>query len=126
MACQGKSSRKEIFYCVCQLARVYNITMSKKQVALKLRLKGLTYQEVGRRLGISRQRVQQLIRPPREIYNLVHDRAKGRCEDCGIALPHMHNGHVHHENSVDIHEEDFNDVKNLVYLCWSCHRKRHN
>src|SRR6516225_16594 len=86
---------------------------------LELWLKGLTYAEVARAVGLSRQRVQQIVRPPKAVYDLVVKRASGCCRDCGVKLL---SGHVHRENH---DSEDFNDIENLVYLCPACHRKRH-
>lgn len=82
-------------------------------------LKGLTYAEVARQTGLSRQRVQQIVRPPKPVYDLILARAGGRCQDCGTETP---SGHVHHN---DHDSEDFNDVDSLVYLCPSCHQRRH-
>ncbi len=86
--------------------------------ALRLRLKGLSYAEIGKAMGISRQRAQQLIRPSADIYNFVRRRAESRCQDCGIELV---SGHVHHLNQVD----NYNDPDNLMYLCVSCHAIAH-
>jgi len=80
---------------------------------------GLTYAEIGAHLDLSRQRVQQLIRPPRAIYEAVKSRAEGKCEDCGVAIQ---GGHVHHKNDPGL---DYNALENLLYLCASCHPKRH-
>lgn len=94
--------------------------MSKisQAVALEMRLKGLTYAEIGKSLGCTRQRVQQLIRPPMATYNFIKRRANNKCEQCGIELS---SGHVHHVSCV----ENYNDIENLQYLCVSCHRKAH-
>lgn len=88
--------------------------------AIELRLKGLTYQEIGEALGCSRQRAQQLVRPDTEIYEWVQRRANGKCEACGTALQ---SGHVHHKARTN--EEDYNRLENLQYLCISCHQKVH-
>lgn len=89
-----------------------------KEEAIELKLKGLSYAEIARRFGVSRQRVQQMIRPPKEVYNAVKERAKGRCQFCGVELD---SGHVHHLNNV----EDYNDWMNLRYLCTACHTNVH-
>ncbi len=84
-------------------------------------MRGLTYSEIGSSLGLSRQRVQQLVRPPAAIYRFVHARAHGRCETCHV---HTRSGHVHHKSLNDT--DNYNDVDNLAYLCVSCHRIAHN
>ncbi len=97
--------------------------MSKRKEALLLRLQGLPYSAVGERLGISRQRAQQLVSPPRAIRREVVLRADGRCADCHLIVGKS--GHVHHKASVGAVENNFNDLSNLVLLCPSCHFDAH-
>ena len=80
----------------------------------------MTYQQIGDDLGISRQRVQQLIAPPNHIRIRVVRTAQGKCEDCGVQVGHS--GHVHHISNP---EEDYNDIANLRLLCLSCHMRSH-
>lgn len=87
---------------------------------LSLRLEGKTYGEIAKQAGISRQRVQQLLSPPRKIRDSVVLKYSGCCKDCGLYVGKK--GHIHHNNSDG---EDFNDVDNLELLCISCHRRRH-
>src|ERR1700757_1222375 len=82
--------------------------------ALELKLSGLTYAAIGKQLGLSRQRVQQMLRPPKAIYELIRERARYRCEKCGLKT---RSGHVHHQKLT----EDWNDIPNLRYLCLKCH-----
>lgn len=89
-----------------------------KLKALNLWLKGLTYTEIGRRMGYSRQRAQQIIAPPTAIRNAIKKRAEGRCEHCGVELE---GGHIHHLGSDGRTPENYNDMANLVYLCILCH-----
>jgi len=88
---------------------------------LLLRLNGFTYNDIAHKAGVSRQRVQQILSPPKNIKDLVVNRANGKCEGCGIRVGHS--GHIHHINNED---EDYNDTDNLQLLCISCHRKAHN
>jgi hypothetical protein len=94
--------------------------MGVENKAVEMKLKGMTYAEIGKALGVSRQRAQQMVRPPKAIYDAVQDRAKGRCEHCGIELQR---GHVHHKEGDDV---GYNDLRNLEYLCISCHRAVHS
>jgi len=94
--------------------------MSNSSKAIELKLLGYTYAQIGKELGVSRQYAQQLVRPPRAIYELVKARAAGRCEECHDTVQ---NGHVHHKGG---NGEDFNDVPNLTYLCLSCHTTIHH
>ena len=90
----------------------------RKQRAISLKMSGMTYAEVGKELGISRQRAQQLVRPPSAIYRLVKSRANSMCEECGAVVA---KGGVHHLNS----SENYNDLENLRYLCLRCHAIAH-
>lgn len=92
----------------------------RRKMAHAMKREGKTYREIGEKLGVSHQRAQQLVRPPKAIYDAVKDRARGRCEDCGIA---DESGHVHHAD--EFAELHLNDAANLEYLCASCHRTRH-
>lgn len=87
---------------------------------LAMRLDGFTYQQIADKFNVSRQRIQQILSPPKAIRNYVVEKFKGRCADCGINVGKS--GHIHHENS-DF--EDYNDINNLELLCISCHGKRH-
>lgn len=90
--------------------------------AQELYLAGRSYREIGEALGVSRQYIQQLVRPPAIVYNLVKQLANGCCQRCGIAV---RSGHVHHVSTTDRTLDDFNDLDNLKYLCPSCHRIEH-
>ena len=86
----------------------------------KLFREGLTYAAIASKVGLSRQRVQQIVRPPKPIYDAVKAKADGKCEECGVVVS---NGHIHHANGAG---ENFNDMENLQYLCPGCHRKAHS
>lgn len=86
-------------------------------------IKGLTYGEIATKVGVSRQRVQQIVRPPADIYNKVRDRAKACCQKCGISVPI--GGHVHHLKAEGRTVNNINNVNNLQYLCRTCHRIEH-
>jgi len=87
--------------------------------AIELKLRGMTYAEIGQQLGVTRQRAQQLTKPPKRVYEMVRQRAGGACELCGFELQ---SGHVHHKGGSF---ENYNDPDNLQYLCLSCHVKQH-
>lgn len=88
---------------------------------LKLRLDGLTYKEIGERANISRQRVQQIISPPKEVQQVIQQKFNGRCAECGILVGKS--GHIHHVSNNGA--EHYHDIDNLQLLCVSCHRIRH-
>lgn len=88
---------------------------------LDYRLSGMTYEAIGKELGVSRQRVQQIISPPEHIRNTIVQRANGKCQRCGVIVDGS--GHVHHIGNIS---ENYNDDENLELLCISCHRIAHN
>ena len=83
---------------------------------------GMSYSAIGRRFGISPQRVQQLVRPPVQVVNMLRARAKNRCEWCEIPL---RSGHVHHVVKVGHFTKDRSSLDKLLYLCATCHREAH-
>ncbi len=94
---------------------------TKRRQALELRLAGLSYAQIGKQLGVSRQRIQAMIAPPKEIRNYIVKIASGLCTSCGIKV--SNSGHVHHVDNLD---ETYNDINNLTLLCPGCHRLAHN
>lgn len=96
---------------------------SRKAEIFRLRREGETFASIAHQLGISRQRVSQLLTPPKGILRLVAERQDGACLDCGLHCNGK--GQVHHISVGHEDIEDYNDIENLVLLCPSCHRKRH-
>ena len=92
----------------------------RQEEILRGRLAGLTYAQIGRQLGVSRQRVHQLIAPPTWIRDRVVKAHDGRCRGCGIVV--NGSGHVHHTSC---NGEDYNDIANLQLLCIPCHHRAH-
>ena len=64
---------------------------------MRLRLDGYTYKRIADDTGVSRQRIQQLLSPPKEVRNYVIRKYNGQCADCGIIVGRS--GHVHHNDS---------------------------
>ena len=89
---------------------------------LALRLQGLTYQEIGGRFHISRQRVQQILSPSTVIRRIVVKHYNGACASCGLHVGNK--GHIHHKSSNDTFEA-YNDLDNLELFCLSCHMQQH-
>ena len=88
---------------------------------IEMKLEGATYAEIAKIAGISRQRIQQLISPPKAIREYVVNKCGGKCVACGILTGRS--GHIHHEGGNG--DGDYNDIDNLLLLCPSCHRMRH-
>ena len=95
-----------------------------RSLALQLRFEGRTYEEIGKVLRVSRQRVQQILSPSNELRALVLLRAKCRCEDCGISGTTTRL-HIHHRKATGLAVDTYNELENLCSLCMSCHRKAH-
>jgi len=87
---------------------------------LKLRLNGYTYARIAMRANVSRQRVQQILAPPRPIRDFVVNKHDGKCAKCGLYVGKS--GHVHHAGN---ETETYNDIENLELLCLTCHRGAH-
>jgi len=94
--------------------------MDKKKL-LELRLKGMTYQAIANEVGVSRQRIQQLLSPPEAVRVYVVNKYHGCCKECGLLVGNT--GHIHH---IGGNEENYNDIENLELLCMSCHRVKHS
>ena len=86
-----------------------------------MRLDGRSYAEIGAELGISRQRVQQILSPPTAIRDMVRRAAKDRCQGCGVIVGKS--GHVHHRDSTN--GDTYSQLDNLQLLCRSCHWYAH-
>lgn len=55
----------------------------------------------------------------------AYNRDRGKCKCCGTSLTESTPRHCHHIRNT-LHIEDINKVKNLAWLCESCHRMIHN
>jgi len=89
----------------------------------RMYLDGATYAAIAQSEGISRQRIQEILRPPVGVRMAISGRYDGRCADCGIAVTGRQ-AHIHHRTLTES-AEAWNDIDNLMLLCQSCHRRRH-
>lgn len=89
--------------------------------ALALWRQGKTYAHIGKVVGVTRQRVQQLFQVPMAGMAQLANRAGNRCESCQSWI-YGHGAHAHHR---DRNVEVYNALDNLQYLCISCHGKMH-
>ena len=97
--------------------------MADRERALRLRLEGHSYRQIGEALNISRQRAQQITSPPKAIRHHVVTQANGACQSCGIYVGNS--GHVHHQTSIGGTGDNYNDIANLILLCPRCHLVAH-
>lgn len=97
--------------------------MNRYDEIIELRLAGLTFAEIARRMGVSRQRVQQIVAPPKPIRDQVVARADGKCESCGVDVGKS--GHVHHGAPGHKDGDWYNQIDRLQLFCVGCHKRVH-
>lgn len=97
-------------------------TIGERALALKLR--GMTYEEVGAILKVSPQRAFQILAPPAGVKIALRARSGGKCEGCGMLLKKGAQ-QVHHKTRPETDPRVYNDVTELQYLCIACHRAAH-
>ena len=97
--------------------RTKNIEIRER--ALHMWLKGMTFPSIAREMGVSKQRIHEMLSPPPLLRRVAYELAGGKCQRCGIHLGR--NGHYHSLPSGPI--DDFNDQIEL--LCVTCHRTKH-
>lgn len=95
-----------------------------KDEMMKLRLSGLTYQEIAEKAETSRQYVQQRLAPWKRVQTKIRRLADGRCAGCAKRVGVS--GQIHHKRVIGIRLEDYNEPRNLALLCRSCHSAAHN
>ena len=71
---------------------------------------GFSYQEIADQFHVSRQRIQQLLKPNKAERQAILARANGRCESCG-AKP----------KKLDLHHDTYDGPPTRA-LCTACHR----
>lgn len=94
--------------------------MSRRHNMIARLVAGATYREVGSAFGISHQRVQQIVAPPREVRELLAARAAGRCERCDQEK-RLEAHHIRRGATV----EGWDTKERFLSLCRSCHSKEH-
>lgn len=84
-----------------------------RDFARSLKQSGMTYAKIGERMGISRQRAQQLVAPSGLQKRELIEKLGGVCSACGKS-----------GIKLDLHHEDYSKPPELL-LCVSCHREKH-
>lgn len=79
----------------------------------------MTYTQIAKKYGVSRQRIQQKICPPQCMKEFIVERDNFKCVLCGTVVGYS--GHIHHKG----YKESYNNPANLELLCTSCHVKIH-
>lgn len=100
---------------------------------LRLRMdRNLTYSQIGRLFGVSRQRIYQILGPdlgkirfkknhPKLINRIIFERDNFTCQKCGATRSVSPGLKVHH---IDENRRN-NALTNLITLCSECHSHLH-
>ena len=92
---------------------------------LYLRQAGLTYAAIGKKFGVTRQRVHQLTGKITEGYReRIRQRAGNCCEVCGLPEDKHARGLTYHHKGSTV--EGYNQPDNILFVCNPCHRKVHS
>jgi hypothetical protein len=97
--------------------------MVNKSLMFQLKLQGASYNQIAEAVGLSRQRIQQLLSPSPKIKRFILQKYEGKCAKCGFNVGKS--GHIHHIFSTVSNKEIYNSADNLILLCNSCHRSSH-
>lgn len=93
--------------------------MIDKNMAIELFKQGYSYQEIGNKFNVSRQRIHQVVKDYRNIGRRGREdkyRDFGQCNRCSELATVLH--HIDLNNSND-------DISNLRALCHKCHMTKH-
>lgn len=93
--------------------------------AMALRLQGDSYARISAVVGVSRQRVQQITGPSREVRSRLMDRVGRTCHRCGTDVRAPGAAQVHHREW-DCTPDEYNGFANLEVLCARCHGIEHH
>ena len=105
--------------------------MDKKQIIQQLRKKRYTYNQIGKLLNISRQRVHQIFTKakykkgsPNSFRDIIRDIDNNECQVCG-----RKNCNDSNKRKLSVHHLDGNNKNNsfhnLMSLCSQCHAMVH-
>lgn len=101
------------------------MSMNTREKVLELRLKGLGYSEIGRQVGISRQRAHQIITG----YTSFATRGLSFCNYPKLSSSFKNGCDVCGERFVQVHHKDGNssnnNKENLMNVCSRCHHNLH-
>jgi lambda repressor-like predicted transcriptional regulator len=90
------------------------INRTRRNEMRQLKQEGVTYSELARRFGLSRQRIQQLVGYTAKEYKSMTQRAGGVCELCHNKVDKLQVHHISYIPAV------------IQIVCISCHMKLHN
>lgn len=99
----------------CKRIKVEHIRKGQKlsprrDEARAMKQSGMTYAQIGAKLGVSRQRAQQLVAPAAKRLREIRDALGNKCQSCGKRAKQLH-----------CHHSDYSAEPDKL-LCPSCHR----
>jgi len=92
---------------------IKEVMQMRREIALKMKVDGKTYLEIGNELGISRRCAAYLLAPTESERKELEDRTNGTCALCGKK-----------KRSMIAHHDDYKNGCRRI-LCRSCHMKVH-
>lgn len=93
------------------ISPVYFISGLEKRVSAKLKGLGLSYGDVSFLVGLSRQRIAQILGPDENQRATLLKKSKGCCQDCGVKSSKLQAHHIDYRQQV------------ILMLCPKCHRR---
>jgi hypothetical protein len=83
----------------------------KREIARSLKDSGMTYAAIAVEMGVTRQRVQNLVSPTDKEKREIIKGAGGKCSRCRSS------------EKLHIHHNDYSDDPEIEVLCVACHRR---
>lgn len=87
-------------------------TSERRKIAREYKNQGLSYSEIGKLMGISRQRAQQLVAPTDLAVRQLRRKLGDRCSVCGMR-----------KKKLDLHHADYSKPPEVL-LCVRCHMRK--
>ena len=102
--------------------------MDREQDMMRLRLQGYTYEGIGKEVGLSRQRAQQILGLPQELVKLLRQRQANCCALCGLYINRANSAGFVWDRQVGQfiigYDKEVIPIDSLEYLCTTCARLR--
>lgn len=95
-----------------------NCKVGNREAARAMRDAGMKLQEIGDALGLSRQRVDQMLNPEKWLARAAAWRARNRGE---LAKPRRCEACNRGRRKLEMHHSDHADRLGITWLCRSCH-----
>lgn len=91
------------------MGKVWKTNISYAEI-MNMKKTGMTYSAIAKLSGVSRQRIQQIVRPPKNKRMEIIETVGKKCQRCGSV------------RGLHFHHLDYSDNPQLELLCVKCHR----